>query len=250
MRKITRMSSSQLDSFDWCPLQWKLRYVDKRKGEVMPHALLFGIAFHAGIEKYLQNVYFDGINDINVCRDNALSTFDYAYTLSPGGGTELDKWLPQGEGMLIALMDSIEAKGLTVNEIEGWYSKQLRDDVKFTGKIDCRASLGGKSVIIDWKTTSKPYTQWKIDRAGQLTRYKWLVGDCDELYYVTVHKDTCEVEWHQAIRTDIDVAKELLTMERTLKEMETRKTFRGRYDEWCDKCDMNGIWCGGQDSDF
>jgi len=248
MRRITSLSNSKLSSFDWCPLQWRYRYLDKIDVP-KAHALVFGIAFHEGVEKFLIDYYrVKLVREVAI--ENALSAFEFSYKLSEVARYN-DGWAERGEEMLINVFNLIEERVNTVVKTESFHRKQLVEGVTFVGKVDCVAKLkDGTTTIIDWKTSSKNYTRTKVEKDNQLTYYNWLVGGNHPLAFVVANKETCEVNWHPTARSPEQVEQALELARRVHREMQERETFRGVHNNKCEWCEFNGTYCGGNVGDF
>jgi len=57
-------------------------------------------------------------------------------------------------------------------------TEKFRSKPGFVGVVDCVALVDGQLTIIDWKTSSRKYSQKQTDEDGQLTAYLW-VTDMD-----------------------------------------------------------------------
>jgi len=247
MRRITSLSNSKLSSFDWCPAQWRLRYLDKTDVP-KAHALVFGIAFHEGIEKFLIDYY--GGASYDVALSNAISALEFSYTVK-NPGTDVDTWIPRGKEMLTNVCDLVVDKVDTVVQTEKFYKRWLLDGVSFVGKVDCIAKLKDNStIIIDWKTAGKNYTRSRVEKDNQLTYYNWLVGGNHPLAFVVANKETCEARWHTTARSPEQVEQALELARRVHREMQERETFRGVHNNKCEWCEFNGTYCGGNIGDF
>lgn len=77
----------------------------------------------------------------------------------------------------------------------------------FLGVIDCIADVDGERYIIDWKTSSRPYTQQQADSDGQVTAYMWLAArhKPKAVAYGILNKVTGEFQFLSSTRTKDDI---------------------------------------------
>jgi len=244
LRDIGPLSWSAINTYNRCPRQWALRYLEKLWPEEKAQPLCFGIAFHAGVEEFLHHT----INGeaFPIALYHMKTKFDYEYALGDDKGPDPDKWLPIGDKLLESLAHSIVEKGFVPEEIE---CKASRDG--FRGRLDCIGMLEGRRIIVDWKTSSRPFTQKRINTDGQLTGYSYLRPDCDRVAFVVAVKSSQNIYWYESTRTQKDVIEFKDMIDKVRGEMQTRDKFQGAYTrKACRFCDLVPRYCSGDLGDF
>lgn len=236
-RSIGRLSYSQLSCYLSCPRKWYLQYVLKQRLEEKPQALCFGIAFHAGMERLCEG----WLKSPSIALENAITHFEWTYTISKDKGPKPELYNKMGAYLLEAMSNFLSSNKFIPNDtgIERKCTKP-----KFRGYVDCYCEFNGLRTIIDWKTSSYPYTQEHLDSDLQLTSYGWMLeGKWDQLAFCVVNKRNREIYWYPVTRTDKQLREFELLVNRVYKELETRKEFPGVHNKeqcmaWRRKCDQ------------
>jgi hypothetical protein len=204
---VEKISYSQLSTFERCPELWYRKYVLGIE-EVKTAPLQFGEAVHAMIAVFLAT------GDI----DYALKADENNFSLSD------DKY------KALFLAGNLVRNGINLlfnefdipNYQQGQIEQHLETPmvlpianvapiVHYQGIIDFWFRDAFDAVhIIDWKTTSKPYTEHDIASSEQLTGYQWLLWKvfnvkADYIHYVTLSKYSGEAALYTSSRTEDDL---------------------------------------------
>jgi hypothetical protein len=187
--KRKSVSYSQYSTWQNCPLQWKLQYIDKLKGE-RSIELIFGNAMHETIQAWLKILYEEKDTPIRA------KTFDmhefYKEALKTAAKEELlsgEKQLTTKDELIEYYVDGCKILDHMRQYAGDWFQKpfelkgvelpleiELENNLKFTGYID--VVLWHKSAktlyIYDFKTSRWGWTHQKKDpkKTDQLLLYK------------------------------------------------------------------------------
>lgn len=241
LRTLKNLSWSQIGAFNYCRLGWYKHYILKLWPKEKPQPLSFGIAYHAAIETFL-NEYYKKEASRNVAISNACGRLDYAYTFGREKGPNPKKWLPIGNTMVRATIAAILSK-----DFEPLSTEQYIVRNRYSGRVDCKALVNGKRVIIDWKTASRPFTQERVDKDGQLTGYGYLLPDeWDSMAFVVAIKETSEVYWYETTRTQEQIDAFVRMVAAVRVKMECDNKFVGVHNHnQCRWCDLQPYHCSG-----
>lgn len=229
IRRIGKLSWSALNKFDaWCEYQWYQHYVQKHWPKTKGQPLLFGSAYHHAMKALCADFFFVAthIADTEARMAgsvlHAQSQYDFQYQMD--GGPNAAKWKPKAHAMLEAqgqqLLGLIDHQGFNVikqQDLEMWVSKDVSVAAnfrfKFNGKVDALATMGGHyEVLIDWKTSSMPFTEKDASASMQLVAYQILADKPDaRVAFCVVTKpfeaeDVPEVQWLERLPTADDRA--------------------------------------------
>ncbi len=220
---ISYVSYSQIQTFDICPLHYKLRYILKIPTP-QTAAQSFGTSVHATLRDFYQKVI----------RDEKVSTKDIPTLLE-------NVWITQGYGSKTHEKEALaKAKATVTNYIEKNFDKKtptkpiglelpfmfsLRDTslpagrIKIGGRIDRIDSIGKDRIeIIDYKTGNNIPTEKKLAEDLQLTFYALAATEVDDAIFHKKAEDVllslCYVEEDKK-----------LTTTRTGKQLQEAKTF-------------------------
>lgn len=212
MRTIKFVSPTQLQLWENCPHLWYLRYVKKYKPPVT-FPLKFGIAFHAGIEVMLDDW------GKTVAYENACSTFDYKYTFTHKG-EDPAKWMKRAAKMFKTLQNRLAM----FDQFEVLEQEQMIAVDRLRGRIDCIAKVDGEEMIIDWKTSNRPFSETDLKENLQLTSYCYLTGHRQAAFMV-VPKVGKKIYFQQVTRTEQQIREFGNYLESVIERMETLDEF-------------------------
>ena len=237
-------SHSKLETYQNCPQQYKIRYIDRARPpqeEKGIEAFLGGIV-HDALEKLYKELILSKLNTL----DEILGFYKSEWTKNWHDNIVIVKKEFTREHYY---QTGIEAITNYYNRHQPFkQSKTLATEQKIRFKIDDyiiegvidRLSHNGKGIyeIHDYKTSAYLPTQDKLDNDRQLALYK--IGVKEQ------HKDAKEIflKWHYLVydkeftskRTDVqlkDLKKEVVSL---IKTIEKDKTFNPNESNLCDWC--------------
>lgn len=195
------ISWSQLSMFYKCPLQYKLKYIDKKSKNPINIHLIFGSAFHTVLQNYLEEMYGNSVKSANeLDLDSMLMDEmkkEYLTHQQKGNLLEVTKL-----EMKEFLLDGVEILKYFKNHRSAYFPSnkstllgietQLHDELKkssdgsrslyFLGYIDVFIYDEKEKLlkVIDLKTSTKgwkPYKKSDKNTVDQLVLYKKLLSN-------------------------------------------------------------------------
>ena len=185
------VSHSQIFTYLNCSLNYRFRYVEKRKPERISIALPFGKAMHAAEEVFYRSMK-DGRNQEPLSalhekfeqvlrkslEKNADTPVIWKKNMPDQAGT-----IAMGQSMLTAFYESVDLSGYAVVDVElpltaRLYSDDgLPTDFMLVGIIDLLLmDEHDEAVVVDNKTLALPMAQQKADEDLQMSAYAYLLG--------------------------------------------------------------------------
>jgi DNA helicase-2/ATP-dependent DNA helicase PcrA len=165
--KVNYLSYSQLQTFEICPLHYKLKYILKIPTP-QTSAQSFGTSVHAALRNFYQS--WKSGNEINI--NDAKKIVDEAW-INEGYSSKIheQKALVKAKQIVVDyLKKNFNKQNLPV-ELEYPFSFYL-GEVKIAGRIDRVDKIGENKIeIIDYKTGDNVPTQKKLEEDLQLTFY-------------------------------------------------------------------------------
>ena len=170
-RQLRSISPTQLRTYDTCPLQYRMRYVERVPTADSP-ASLVGQAVHAALE---QNFAVKRRSGHDLDLDEAAEVFDdvWAARLPPGAGSEqlaedFDQAYASGQEILELYLAEV-APGVVPHLIEHRFRFQIPGvQVELVGTVDL---IDRNGVVIDHKTSVRAYPETYPDQDLQLQCY-------------------------------------------------------------------------------
>lgn len=172
-----RVSYSQIDMYEHCPLHWKLKYVDKIKSDELSVPLQYGLAVHETNEEFFES------RRTNNPFDKASTEFiyDLCFVKHNIPFEDIDQlMLYYGEGIEMVnrfFNPKTEVEKLMVNddyiidyEVEMPF-ELLFDDVVVIGYIDLVLFTKDGIILIDHKSGSKAFDKHKLQNDLQFPIY-------------------------------------------------------------------------------
>lgn len=226
-RKDRRVSYSQYSLWATCPLQWKLKYVDKVAPRDNSVHLIFGTAVHFAIQAWMEKLYNGTklqaqVFDMGaVFKDKLFELFKEGITVAEDGTKiyvcdqeTLKEFYLDG----IAILDHIRkyqkeyfpTPGVELVGCEIPLEVSLGQGIQFIGYIDLvlRYKREKKIVILDFKTSKAGWFYEKKDdkKLDQLLLYKdfyanvfdHLAEDIDVKFLILKRKVKEDAEWAAA----------------------------------------------------
>ena len=245
VRTVKTLSYSQMGTYLACPRAWYEKYVLKHWPEVKSQALSFGTAYHSAMEVMCE----DWVRDKELALQNALTRFEFEYSFGKNAGPKPKTYIKQADYLLTAMKEFLEMNDFVPSGIERKCQKP-----GFKGVADCICLFNGKKTIIDWKTSSYPYDQERIDTDEQLTAYGWMLdGEWEQLAFCVVNKRNKDIYWYPTYRTQEQIKEFQKKVDRVRLELETKEKFLGVHCKeqcmaWNRKCDLwETGYCNGLD---
>lgn len=186
--KITYVSYSQLQSFDICPLHYKLQYILK----VPPRpaaALSYGSSIHGALRDFYQQWMQD-----NALQPEAVLALLKKVWINEGYASKehQQKAFEQAKEILVAYLQkynpqTLAQKPLGVELPFQFFAKHPQDPahvVKIGGRIDRVDALDGEKIdIIDYKTGSNVPTERELLNNLQLTVYALAANQIKDILF-------------------------------------------------------------------
>lgn len=241
-------SHSRVTTFENCPYQYKLRYIDKKKPEIPTTIEAFmGDMVHQTLEdlykrkKFKQRIAKTSL--IKFYRDLWKKNYSYDILIVR---EELDaeNYKKMGEKFLSDYFDRMKPfESMTILGLETQDRMTLKDGNQWHVRID---KLGcdnkGNYYVCDYKTNSRMKDQEEADEDRQLAMYSIWVKD--------KFKDAKSVKliWHMLAfnkdaiseRTDKQLEKLQNEVIERIKEIESAKEFPTNVTGLCDYCGFRG----------
>ena len=247
---MTLYSHSRLTTFETCPYQYKLKYIDKLDMGVETVERFLGSLVHSVLEK----LYKDLLNGKENSLEELLEYFEQEWerTWSPGIVIVKEEYTPEhyrevGRTCLQGYYEQYHpfADGKTVG-LENWVNVDLDGSglYRLRGKIDRLVDKGdGLYEIHDYKTSARLPTQADADEDQQLARYQLAVQE--------MWPDVKEVRlaWHYLrfgkMLVSTRTAEELEELRQetieAIQTIEAATEFEPVKNPLCDWCDYKSI---------
>ena len=180
-----RLSASAIETYDTCPLQFKLDR-EWRIPRKIPAALHYGAAMHRALKSYFDAVRFGRELSVETLLESFRSMMVEARLEDQ---YQFDLYVSQGELQLSEFVDSVQRKGFPkVLRLEEPFELQVGNAV-IAGRVDRVDELpDGRVAITDYKT-GKSRSQEDADKSLQLSIYalaakeKWGYSVASLMFY-------------------------------------------------------------------
>ena len=158
--KVDYLSVSQIETFQTCPLHYKLKYILKLPTKASASSS-FGISIHNTLKEYFQNpndilkIYIDNfIEDGYMNKKHKLEFYK------------------KGENYLLGFLENAYNPKIKTISLEEKFVLPIDNTLKIGGTIDRVDELSGEAYeIIDYKTGANIPTQKEVDKDMQLSFY-------------------------------------------------------------------------------
>lgn len=168
---IDFLSVSQIETFQICPLHYKLKYIYKLPTEATA-SISFGISIHNTLKDFLTSK-----KDILKIYKEDWKEEGYL------NKKHKQEFFEKGESYLLEFLKSGYDKKTKTVALEQKFSLKMNKSLKIGGTIDRIDNLGnGQYEVIDYKTSTNIPTQKEVDNDMQLSFYALAVSN---LYKVT-----------------------------------------------------------------
>lgn len=241
---IRRLSWSQLTKWEHCPFDWYAAYVLKLTKWEPKIYFQVGTAAHSAVELALK--YWEGVR----------------------------KTVPE---MVEAFRDGLKKEGITDPDtlqyhvmlaqpyLQAWYAHFINKEIhiehleqrilhnNFVGVVDCVCLIDNQRYIIDWKTSSRPYSQKRADTDAQVTAYLMLTGAdpvTTRVAYGVMVKGMGKFQFLESSRTqdDIEVLQIRIDSMRAVINTYRLVAPEKKIGKHCENCDIYKMGkCEGED---
>jgi putative RecB family exonuclease len=250
--KMTCYSHSRLGTYENCPYQYKLRYIDKIRPEIPDTIEAFlGSIVHEALDGLYKDIKFKKeISKANLIKDyNELWERRYSNDIlivkAEKEGVNSENYRKMGEQFISDYYDRMEPfDQLTILGLETTDRMTLPDGNKWHVRID---KLGcdseGNYFVCDYKTNSRMKDQEEADNDRQLALYS--------IWVKNKFKDAKSVKlvWHMLAfnkdavseRSDEELEKLQKEVCDKIKEIESATEFPRNKNALCDYCDYKAM---------
>ena len=243
---ITYLSYSQIETFKFCPLHYKAKYILKIPTPTYA-AATFGKTLHDSLKLYYQELIAGEKWD----EDKLLEIYKSSWIPVGYENKEHEQAMKKlGKEHLVDFMKYFHRKEPLPTSVEKPFIFPVSPTLKIGGVIDRISKLpNGKVEIIDYKTGAKIPTQKEVDKNLQLTVYALALMNVQELANVTSPEDIVLSLYffkeHQKITTT-RTAKQLANAKEELIKIAEEISISDFFcsgTEWCKTCEYKML-CG------
>ena len=241
-------SHSRITTFENCPYQYKLRYIDKKKPEIPTTIEAFmGDMVHQALEnlykrkKFKQRIAKSSV--IKFYRDLWKKNYSYDILIVKEG-LDAKNYMKMGEKFLSDYFDRMKPfEDITILGLETTDRMTLSDGNQWHVRID---KLGcdnkGNYFVCDYKTNARMKDQEEADSDRQLAMYSiWVKDKFNDVKSV-------KLIWHMlafnkdavSVRSDEQLEKLQNEIIERIKEIESAVEFPTNVTALCDYCGFKG----------
>lgn len=237
---LPHLSHSRVSRYLTCPEQYRLHYVEGLRPLVPPASLPFGKAVHES----LAHLLLDGGNAVDyfasLWMEQRESTLNYGYHNS---------WekLNERGAALLAKFTSEELPAIeTIEAVEKSFELAISSlDVPFVGVIDLVAQIGGRRVVVDFKTSGTAYSDHDAPLSDQLAAYRLADPEADDSAFCVLRKGKePRIDWHYSGDAPAQLPDLVRKIEIVGQQISEEQFYR-RPGGWCQHCPFLGICMGG-----
>lgn len=190
-QKQITLSHSQKQLYKQCKRKWYLKYERELDEGIESEALVFGSFVHIILEQYMTGAY-------HIFRQHTIDKFEVKMLTDKVYDNLEDKEMLNVDSKYLVRELTTQALRVLQADFKEIYifndkpaiELQLTVDGFYTGVIDLvYIDKQGKTVLLDWKTTSRLYTKHQVKQHKQLKGYAWLLAQ----HNVTVDTLACGV---------------------------------------------------------
>ena len=171
--KVTYLSVSQIETFDTCPLHYKLKYIYKLPTPKTA-SISFGISIHETLKKF-----YETSKETKVSEKDLLNLYKESF-INEGfeNKKHKDMFYKKGEEYLVGYYKNEFNKKIIPELLEHKFNLNLFKDLKVGGTIDRVDRISENELeVIDYKTGATIPTQKDVDKDLQLSIYALAVSD-------------------------------------------------------------------------
>lgn len=226
------LTASSLKDYLLCPFKFKLSHVEKLRKKTPKAILAFGTTVHAAIAKYF------------IERENPAETFKRIWILESeteyefSNGESHETLLLQGEKMLSQWQSDPDTP-VEASSIEKTRYIEVANRVPFWSTIDFTGE--GGELLLDWKTSTTKYSEFKAKLDLQLTAYAYVLSVTEKFpsrvgFGVLIKKKTPEIQYCFSERTVEDFKNFEELVLKVFRDIEKEHFFKlpGMQCSWCD----------------
>lgn len=237
---LPHLSHSRVSRYIACPEQYRLHYVEGLRPLVPPASLHFGKAVHAA----LAHLFLGEGHPVECFR--AL-WIEYKETdLNYGFQGSWDKLNERGANLLQQFVTD-ELKAIeSVEGVEIPFELSISNvDAPFVGVIDLLARIGGRTVVVDFKTSSSAFADYDAPMSDQLAGYRLAYPEADDAAFCVLRKGReAKIDWHFAGSATDQLPAFTRKLETVGHQIADEQFFR-RPGQQCRSCAFLAICLGG-----
>lgn len=170
---INYLSVSQIETFETCPLHYKLKYIYKLPTPKTA-SVSFGISIHETLRKF-----YETLKERNVSEKDLLNLYKESF-INEGylNKKHREMFYKKGEEYLIGYYKNEFSKKIIPELLEHKFNLNIFKDLKVGGTIDRVDRISKNELeVIDYKTGATIPTQKDVDKDLQLSIYALAVSD-------------------------------------------------------------------------
>lgn len=237
---LPHLSHSRINRYLTCPEQYRLHYIEGLRPVVPPAALEFGKVMHRALAHLLL-----GEGDPLECF-RALWLVWKDKPLNYGFQGSWDKLNERGANLLQKFIDEELSVIESVEAVEMPFELSISNlDVPFVGVIDLLGRIGGRTVVVDFKTSSSAFADYDAPMSDQLTGYRLAHPDADDAAFCVLRKcKEPKIDWHFAGSATDQLPAFTRKLETVGHQIADEQFFR-RPGQHCRSCPFLAICMGG-----
>lgn len=249
---VSFLSYSRINTFQICPLHYRLRYILKIPTPSTP-ALTLGESVHEALKHYYRYLLEKerwSKSSLTRSKDKLLQFLKQSWASTGFSNRKEEREsFKTAQEYLAAFHDQEASKGFYTKVAEELFNFPLTQNLKIGGRID-RIDLhpDGKLEIIDYKTSQKVSSQMKVDKDLQLTIYALAATEVRHplllkqpnqillsLYFFEEQKKITTTRTAQQL---IKAKEKIINIALQIEE----SGFRCSCSTWCTKCEYQ-LYC-------
>lgn len=246
VKPVTYLSYSQIETFKFCPMHYKARYILKLPTPTYA-AATYGTTMHQALRLFYERHMQGEAVDLN----GFLNLYESVWNSSGFENKKHEQQLKAlGRTQLTAFYETHFDPKRLPEVVEKPFIFPIRNGLKFGGVIDRLDRLpDGRVEIIDYKTSNKVPTQKQVDQNLQLTLYALAATEVSEIgrgispenimLSLFFFKDNIKLSTTRTREQLADAQKEVITIADEIAHSD----FACSGTQWCENCEFKML-CG------
>jgi len=234
--EVKKLSYSQMNTYEFCPLKYKYQYVLK-----IPTGAHAATSFGSSVHNTLHAFYKGFAKDRTWGLDHMLNILESSWIpVGYSSRNELNKMKQEARQMIENYFHTFHTPEIEILDLEKLFKIKMGSDIFLTGKIDRVDENGdGEIEIIDYKTGKMP-DEKKIKKDMQLAIYAMAANDyglynkpiekINLSFYYLQHREKITLK-----RTEEDIHNVKLKV-REIAEKIRNQEFPANTGPWCKSC--------------